>query len=350
MDKRNVTVASPARGRRTMHTDVTSAELVATDDREAGAAALIADLRQDSVAMPKGELAQSLQLAETAGMIAAFQYNETANRVAMLKAFQQIRESRAYRGMVVRHKRTGGTVTVVTWEEFCEAHGYSHQKIGEDLRNLTTFGGDFLALQESLGLGYREMRRLRMGIDSLPPEEREKVLNDVQNVQGQDEAVEKLEEVRTRLAGAEIRVRELSATMKAREEVSKKKSAQIDELETRLERLEGMTPDEAEKASQEAQAKARAAIDGECQAVFVAVMALCGQCAAVMGDSRTSEETCAYVHQRVSLLLGNVADAILAVGVDADLRAMVELPDMGDTADVTVQPGPDTAGESPEQE
>lgn len=121
---------------------------------EQQAAGLVADLRRDSITMPRRELAQSLHMAGATGMIAAFQYNETANRVAMLKLFAQIRDSKAYKGASVVD-RNGETRVVSTWEEFCTAHGYSKRKIDEDLQNLAAFGGDFMEMQEKLGLGNR---------------------------------------------------------------------------------------------------------------------------------------------------------------------------------------------------
>ena len=67
-------------------------------------------------------------------------------------------------------------------------------------------------------------------------------------------------------------------------------------------------------------------MDSECQAVFVAVMGLASRCAAVMQDERSTDETCMWIHKRVSVLANSVAEALLGAGIDVDLRAYLELP------------------------
>ena len=217
---------------------------------EQQAAGLVADLRRDSITMPRQELAQSLHMAGATGMIAAFQYNETANRVAMLKLFAQIRDSKAYKGASVVD-RNGETRVVSTWEEFCTAHGYSKRKIDEDLQNLAAFGGDFMEMQEKLGLGYRDLRLLRNGIAALPPEERQAVLDDVAAADDSEEVKARLADLRLELAKARADRKELEADMQAKDKVSKEKSEKLDRLEEQVARLTSMSPDERQKALDE---------------------------------------------------------------------------------------------------
>ena len=160
----------------------------------------------------------------------------------------------------------------------------------------------------------------------------------MQNAEGPEELKDRLADLRTELAEVKARTHELSATLKAKEEVSKKKSDRLEELETRLERLDSMLPDEKVRALDEINAKARADVDKACQNAFVAAIALCSQCAAVFRDERSSNDACAYVHERVSLLMNNIADAVLGAGVDVDLRQRFEIPEDD-------EPAP--AGESP---
>lgn len=47
-----------------------------------------------------------------------------------------------------------------TWADYCKSLGYSVDKIDLDLRNLNTFGEDFLRTVQTFGLGYRELRSL----------------------------------------------------------------------------------------------------------------------------------------------------------------------------------------------
>ena len=47
-----------------------------------------------------------------------------------------------------------------TWADYCKSLGYSVDKIDLDLKNLNTFGEDFLRTVQTFGLGYRELRSL----------------------------------------------------------------------------------------------------------------------------------------------------------------------------------------------
>lgn len=318
------TVASPARGRRAMNTETANAELVATDTYEAGATALVAGLRQDSIALPKEEMAQSLHMAETIGRISAFQINEAFNRVAMLKLLQEIRDTRSYKGATVSMRGSGDLVTVTTWEDFCTAYGYSHKKINEDLQNLTAFGGDFLELQDKLGLGYRDLRLLRKGLAELPPEEREAVLADVTAVDGPDELQEKLEDLRLRLAQAEAKAKETQADIEAKEKVSRSKTEKLDELSEQVARLTSSHPDDKTKARITRNTNSLKLLDEACAEVTHKITILCAQANAILADDESTEETCMQVHRRVSILVEHMAGGLVGSGVDVDLTAWVQ--------------------------
>ena len=141
-----------------------------------------------------------------------------------------------------------------------------------------------------------------------------------------EEVKEKLADLRLELAKAKADRKELEADMQAKEKVSKEKSEKLDALEEQVARLTSMSPDDRVTARNEANAQARADVDSECQAVFVAVMGLASRCAAVMQDERSTDETCMWIHKRVSVLANSVAEALLGAGIDVDLRAYLELP------------------------
>lgn len=318
------TVASPARGRRANNAETANAELVATDTYEAGAAALVADLRQDSIALPKTAITQSLRMAEAVGRISAFQFNETMNRVAMLKLFQEVRDSKSYKGATVIMRSSGEVVTVTTWEDFCVAHGFSHKKINEDLQNLTAFGGDFLEMQDKLGLGYRELRLLRRGLSELPLEERQAVLADVAGADGPDEVREKLEDLRLDLAKAQAKEKELQADLAAKEQVSRSKTEKLDELSEQVARLTCSTPDDKAKLRIERNTNSLKLLDEACAEVTHKITILCAQANAILADDESTEETCMQVHRRVSILVEHTAASLVGSGVDVDLTAWVQ--------------------------
>ena len=318
------TVASPARGRRAMNTETANAELVAADSYAAGATALVAGLRKNSVAMPREEMALSLRMAEVIGRVSAFQVNEAFNRVAMLKLFQEVRDSRSYKGATVIMRSAGEVVTVTTWEYFCTAYGYSLKKINEDLHNLGTFGGDFLELQDRLGLGYRELRLLRKGLAELPPEEREAVLADMAEAEGPDEVREKLADMRLELAQAKAHEKELLADMEAKEKVSKGKTEKLDNLEEQVARLTSSHPDDKARLRIERNTNSLKLLDEACAEVTHKITILCAQANAILADDESTEETCMQVHRRVSIIVEHTAGSLVASGIDVDLAAWVQ--------------------------
>lgn len=323
-----IETAQPRRGRKPIVGRPAAMGSVNAEVVEAAQAAApaIAEIRANTVSMPKAELAQSLSLAQGLGMFQAFDLMNQFSGLARLKWLSERKQSGDYKGVTVMN-RQGQSCTLNTFEDLCAYIGPSRRKVDEDLQNLALLGEDFMSTAESLGLGYRDLRLLRKGIAQLPPEERQAILNEVQSAEGPEELKDRLADLRTELAEVKARTHELSATLKAKEEVSKKKSDRLEELETRLERLDSMLPDEKVRALDEINAKARADVDKACQDAFVAAIALCSQCAAVFRDERSSNDACAYVHERVSLLMNNIADAVLGAGVDVDLRQRFEIPE-----------------------
>lgn len=299
-----------------------SAEVV---EAAQAAAPVIAEIRASTVSMPKAELAQSLSLAQGLGMFQAFDLMNQFSGLARLKWLSERKQSGDYKGITVVD-RQGQSRTLNTFEDLCSYIGPSRRKVDEDLQNLAVLGEDFITTAESLGLGYRDLRLLRKGIATLPPEERQAILNEVQSAEGPEELKDRLAELRTELAEVKADKKELEADMEAKEKLSKAKSERLDNLEEQINRLTSMSPDDRRKALDDINAKARADVDKVCQDAFVAVIALCSQCAAVFRDERSAEDTCTYVHERVGLLMNNIADAVLGAGVDVDLRQYIELP------------------------
>lgn len=327
-DLPNITIetAAPRRGRKPLEAAPEDSRNAEAALAEQAAAPVVADLRAQSLTMPKAELARSLRLAETVGSIATFQLNEAINRVGALKALAEIRESKGYKGLTVLDRRSGEAVKVATWEQFCNAQGYSRQRIDEDLQNLAAFGGNLLEMQEALGLGYRDLRLLRKGIAELPPAEREAILAEVDAADGPEAMKDKLAELKLELARAKVEKKEMEETLAAKEKVSKDKGERLDALEEKINRLTSMAPDDQQKALNDINAGAREGVDKKYQQVFLAVVELIGHCATMLTDDRITEESCAYVHERVGQLMDTVANMVLRAGIDVDLRARFELP------------------------
>lgn len=139
---------------------------------------ILADTEDDSSSPPmqaNPEQAAQIQVGELIGMIKAFDFVKKLTTVGTLKVLAQLKETKQYKGLSLIGPDEKLT-TVGTWADFCGAIGQSVNKVDEDILNLSTFGESFMEASNRLGLGYREMRKLR----KLPEDERAVVLENVE--------------------------------------------------------------------------------------------------------------------------------------------------------------------------
>jgi len=93
-------------------------------------------------------IAQSYQLA---GRIQAFTFIEKVVTTATLMQLKQIKETKVYRDLP----------NIGTWEKYCDYLGLDRHTIDERLRQLEIFGSQFLETATSLGVGFKDLRKLR---------------------------------------------------------------------------------------------------------------------------------------------------------------------------------------------
>ncbi len=140
----------------------------------------------------------------------------------------------------------GETTNASTWAGFCRALGMSHQKVDEDIRNLNAFGEETLERLNQLGLGYRNMRRLRQ----IPDAERIAIIEGEQiEVGDKEEVVELIEEMAAKHAREKKELSDKVEHLESERQVDKRlladKEAKLNELERELRR--DLTADQAAK-------------------------------------------------------------------------------------------------------
>ncbi len=93
------------------------------------------------------------------------------SRVAMLRAYDQLKTSGAYKGLYLQDE-LGNSIRADTLESFCLlAFDRSYRSMEEDLQNLSDLGDALYESAQTLCLRYSDMRALR----ALPAPERAKV-------------------------------------------------------------------------------------------------------------------------------------------------------------------------------
>ena len=237
--------------------------------------------QQDAVALAAKAMTQDIVEAhEAMGMVRAFGFVNKLLTVDTLKVMREVKEAKKYKGLVTYID--GELTTVGSWEEFCKACGLTRQKVDEDLQNLSKFGEEFLETSQRLGLGYREMRKLRQ----LPEEARAEIVDaDYSATTDKEELIEKIEDLTAQHAkekeALQAQLKRKSDDYEAQAKVLATKNERINHLDLELAKktkaIETQTPDQRGGALREAAAeisyKAEAVLRGQVFQAFEALTA-----------------------------------------------------------------------------
>ncbi|MDG6235430.1 hypothetical protein [Glaesserella parasuis] len=203
---------------------------------------------QNAVALAAKAMTQDkAQAYELVGMIKAFDFTRKLVTVTTLKSLQEIKESKRYKDLELTDQ-DGKMVTVTTFRDFCTTLGFSGEKIDQDLLNLNTFGEEFFETSQRLGLGYREMRKLRQ----LPSDARAEIIDaDYSEATDKEELIEKIEDLTAKHVREKDALTKQLETAKGNYEAQSKvmanKDRKINELSEELAKkkhdIETRTPD-----------------------------------------------------------------------------------------------------------
>lgn len=238
--------------------------------------------QQDAVVMASQAMTQDLAKAhEAMGMLKAFNFVEKLLTVSSLKVLNEIKNSKKYKGLSYVDSE-GKVLTVSSWEDYCTACGFSRQKIDLDLQNLAVLGEDFLETSQRLGLGYREMRKLRQ----LPEEARAEIVEaDYSATTDKEELIEKIEDLTAKHAkekeALQAQLKRKSDDYDAQAKMIAAKNERINHLDLELAKktkaIETQTPDQRGGALREEAAaisyKAEAVLRGQVFQAFEALTA-----------------------------------------------------------------------------
>lgn len=185
---------------------------------------------QKSALLLVGMLAGRAQMAKT---IADF------SNVISLQTLKEIKESKNYKELKGT-KTAAGAIMTGTWDEFCQMIGLSRQMVDEQIKSLEIFGINALESLQSIGMGIRDLRRLRQ----LPENELKAIVDgDKLLVDSKEEALDIIEEMAAKHRAESSKLNEklehLELSAKASDQLLEKKGKQIHELEKALEIAKG---------------------------------------------------------------------------------------------------------------
>lgn len=235
---------------------------------------------QQATAMSANHMTQDkAQAYEMLGMVKMRDFTRKLVTVSHIKVLAEFKETKKYKGLDIQDTK-GNWLHVTKWEDFCNALGYSREKIDMDILNLSAFGEDFLETSQRLGLGYREMRKLRQ----LPEEARAEIVEaDYSEATDKEDLIEKIEDLTAKHAkekeALQAQLKRKSDDYEAQAKMIAAKNDRINHLDLELAKktkaIETQTPEQRGGALREEAAaisyKAEAVLRGQ---VFQAFEAL----------------------------------------------------------------------------
>ncbi len=186
-----------------------------------------------------------MQLSEKIGALKATAFIKKLVTVTEIKMLAELKETKEYKGLQI-FDLDRKLVTVTSWDEFCKAIGQSREHLDENIRNLSTFGEDFLETSQRMGLGYRDLRKLR----KLPEDQQELIINgEAVKAEDKESLIDLIEEMSVKHAKDKAslqkkletneseltkRIKELESEARAKDSVLATKDKKINELDARL--------------------------------------------------------------------------------------------------------------------
>jgi len=205
--------------------------------------------KQNAMSLVAKQMTQDLAEAhEAMGMLKGFNFIGKLLTVSSLKVLHEIKNSKKYKGLSYIDQ-DGKLLTVSSWADYCRACGLTEKKVDEDLLNLSKLGEDFLENSQRLGLGYRDLRKLR----KLPEDARAEIVDaEFSESADKEELLEKIEELTAKHAREkeilEGQLKQSHANYEAQSKVLKNKNDRINQLDIELEKkknhINTLSPDE----------------------------------------------------------------------------------------------------------
>lgn len=211
------------------------------------------EINQNQLAQIEQSVSEDqIQLSEQVGALKATGFFKKVSTVTEIKLIAEIKESKKYKGLrLISHDEK--YVTCSTFQDFCNAIGYSYEKINQDIQNLGYFGEDFLETSQRMGLGYRDLRKLR----KLDDAEREIVINgEAVKTEDRESLIDLIEEMSAKhtkeKTALKKKVDDLSADVDAKDKIIKNKDDKINKQDTELTKLKS-PPEIAKRTESEPQ-------------------------------------------------------------------------------------------------
>lgn len=297
-------------------------------------------VRTDTVTISASDYAQNMKMAEEIGKFKMSRAISSGLRLGEIRWLGAMKENKAYKTFPLT-KPNGSVYFAETFEDFCKGMGLSYQTVAENLQNYSTLGEEYLTEAQNLGLTVRDTRKIRKALKDAPEEEKREVFARLRESTPEEmktaldvicsryiENKKALGKAEKEAADLQKKVEDLEKDRDTKQKVAQERNDQIATLKEELIVATSSAIADVEVKKMKKNANNREIIDEKCRDALLAVANLSAFASAVLADSEVSEETAAYVHERISAAVRGMAAHILAAGIDVDLTSEL-VPDFG---------------------
>lgn len=265
---------------------------------------------------------QQMLLSEKVGALKATAFFKKLVTVTEIKMLAEIKETKQYKGLQIIDPN-GKLVTVTTFQDFCQHLGMSREKVDQDILNLSTFGEDFLETSQRMGLGYRDLRKLRQ----LPAEEQQLIINgEAVKTEDKESLIDMIEEMAVKhakeKADRDEQIKQLQADNLAKDSVLANKDKKINELDKKLNLRR--QPEQALLAQQELEQHIMNELQIASKHVLTAVSQF--NTAVITLKSQAEDELPQMmdkIEQELDFIYSRIAELATAEGVEIHLAEMM---------------------------
>lgn len=309
-------------------------------------------VRTGTVSVHAEDYARDLAFQQQVGRVQGFQAVASGLSLSTIQWFSAMKASGEYKGRSFTDQR-GNIHQPQTFEELCKSMGVSYRTVAETLQNYATFGEERLTEIRNLGLTVRDTRKIRKAIKDVDEDTKKEIFRELKSSTPEDLRVtidvicaqhakaqadnKKLEKEAEKL---KEKVETLEKDKEAQQKVAQERNDQIATLKEELIVATSSAIADIEVKKMKKNANNREIIDEKCRDALLAVANLAAFGSSVLADDENSEETAAYVHERISSAVRGMAAHILSAGIDVDLTAEL-VPDFGPDVDGEPLPGAD---------
>lgn len=238
------------------------------------------------------------------------------SNVISLENLKNIKKTKSYKNLKGKKSKHGAVFTG-TWDDFCEFMGMSRQMVDEQIKNSEIFGIKALESLQSIGMGIRDLRRLRQ----LPESELKAIVNgDQLTVDSKEEALDIIEEMAAKHRAESTKLNEkleyLELSSKASDQLLEKKGKQIHELEKALEIAKGKgTPAQIKQLEAERNKALSQAIINAKYEIFKGLAAFEDAVAAIQNTEHPCDLDDEY-HGSMNDIISRMMEGSARVGLD----------------------------------